>query len=97
MKDGAQHFLLYHFSFPTVLFTAASGLDLLEEIVALIVNEDECGEVFHLNLPNSFHAEFGIFYTLDALNVVLRKDCGRTTDRTEVETAVLLTSVRYLL
>ena len=50
---------------------AAAGLQLLEEVVALVVHKDEGGEVFHLNLPDGFHAQFGIFHALDALDVVL--------------------------
>ncbi len=46
-----------------------SSLELLEEVVALVINEDECREVFNMNLPDRFHAEFWIFNTLDALDV----------------------------
>ena len=37
-------------------------------------------EVLHLNLPDSFHTEFGIFHALNALDVVLCQDSGRTTE-----------------
>ena len=70
---------------------------MLEEVVALIVHQDECREVLHLNLPDSFHTEFGIFHTLNALDIVLRQNSCRATDRTEIETAVLLASVCDLL
>jgi hypothetical protein len=40
----------------------------LEEVVALVINEDECGEVLYLNLPYCLHAELWIFYALDALD-----------------------------
>ena len=63
-----------------ILLHRASGLQLLEEIVALVVHEDEGREVLHLNLPDSLHAELGILYALDALDVVLRQDSGRATD-----------------
>ena len=33
-----------------------AGLELLEEIVALVVYQDEGGEVLYLNLPDGFHA-----------------------------------------
>ena len=58
--------------------TGAAGLDLLEEVVALVVDEDESGEVFHLNLPDSFHAQFGIFEALDTLDIVLGENGCRT-------------------
>ena len=54
------------------LALAAKGLNLLEEVVALVIYEDEGGEVFNLNLPYGFHAKFGELYALNALDVVLR-------------------------
>ena len=63
------------------LFQAtATWFDLLEEVITLIINEDECREVLNLNLPNSFHAKLGILDTLNTLDVVLREDSSRTTD-----------------
>ena len=35
------------------LALAAKGLNLLEEVVALVIYEDEGGEVFYLNLPGA--------------------------------------------
>ena len=70
---------------------------LFEEIIAFIVYQDEGREVFDFDFPDSLHAEFGIFHALDGLDVVLREDCSRTTDRTEVETTILLTSIGDLL
>ena len=72
-------------------------LDLLEEVVALVVHEDEGGEVGHFNLPHGFHAEFGIFHALDALDVLLREDGCGTADGAEVETAVLLARIGHHL
>ena len=46
-------------------------LELLEEVVTLIVNEDESGEVFNSDLPDSLHAQLRILYTLDALDAAL--------------------------
>ena len=74
---------------------AAAGLQLLEEVVSLVVHEDEGGEVFHFNLPDGFHAQFGIFHALDALDIVLGQDGCRATDGAEVETAVLLAGVGH--
>ena len=47
---------------------SCAGLQLLEEVVALVVHKDEGWEVLHLNLPDGFHAQFWIFHTLDALD-----------------------------
>ena len=44
---------------------------LLEEVVALVIYKDEGWEVFHVNLPDGFHAQFGIFHALDALDARL--------------------------
>lgn len=53
------------------LFSWAPWLELLEEVVSLVIHKDEGWEVFHFNLPNSFHAEFGVFHTLNALDAAL--------------------------
>jgi len=71
--------------------------ELLEEVVALVINEDECREVLDMDLPYRFHSELRIFNALDALDVVLSKDCCRTSDRAEVESAVLVASVSHAL
>lgn len=70
---------------------------MLKEVVTLIINEDECGEVFHFDFPHSLHAKFGIFYALNALDVLLRKDGSGSTDRAQVEATVLFASVGNLL
>lgn len=71
----------------------ADGFDLFEEVVALVIDEDKCGEVFYLDFPDGLHAELGILYALDALDVVLGQDSGRTADAAQVETAVFLAGV----
>jgi len=65
----------------------------LEEVVALVVNEDECGEVLDLNLPNCLHAKLRILYAFDALDRTLREYSSNTTDGAEIETTMLLTSL----
>lgn len=49
----------------------AVGLELLEEVVALVVYENKSWEVYDFDFPNSLHAEFGILYAFELLNVVL--------------------------
>ena len=70
---------------------------MLEEVVALVINKDECREVLYPDFPYGFHAEFWIFHALDALDVFLGEEGSRTTDGAEVETAMLLASICYLL
>lgn len=54
-----------------VLFAAGAGLELLEEVIALVIHEDEGGEVLYSDLPDSLHAELGILNALDALDAAL--------------------------
>ena len=70
---------------------------LLEEVVTLVVHQDEGREIFYFDFPDGLHAEFGIFYAFDGLDVVLGEDSRRATDRTEVETTIFLTSIGDLL
>ena len=63
----------------------------LKEVITLIIDQDEGGEVLNINLPDSLHAEFGILYALDALNAALRQNGSDTTDRAQIEAAILLT------
>ena len=55
----------------SLMVTGSPGLELLEEVIALVVDEDESGEVFDHNLPDGLHTQFGILYTLDALDAAL--------------------------
>src|SRR5690606_7044315 len=68
-----------------------------EEVVALVVDDDERGEVLDLDLPHRFHAELGVLQHLDARDAVLREPGRGTTDRAEVEAAVLLARLGNLL
>src|SRR3979409_693176 len=52
-------------------------IQLLEKIVALVVDDDEGGEILHLDAPDRLHAELGIFHGLDLLDAVLG-EVGRT-------------------
>ena len=70
-----------------------SLLDGLEEVVALVVDQDKRRKINHINLPDSFHTKLGILDAFDALDVVLSKDGSRTTDGTEVETAMFVASI----
>src|SRR6185369_12532023 len=46
-------------------------VQLLEEVIALVVDDDEGREVLDLDLPDRLHAELGIFHHLDLLDAVL--------------------------
>ena len=51
---------------------------LLEEVISLVVDKDECREILDMNLPYSLHPELRIFDAFYGLDVVLRKYCRRT-------------------
>lgn len=58
---------------------AAFG-DLCEEVVAFVVDKDECGEVFNFDFPDCFHAEFGVFEKFNVLDRVLCEHGGGSAD-----------------
>ena len=62
-----------------------------EEIIPLVVDDDERGEVAHLDLPDRFHAQFGVLEHLYLSDAVPRELRRRAADRAEVEPAVRLT------
>ena len=80
-------------SFTSAFLARSPRLQLLEEVVALIIYEDECREVLYGNLPDSLHTELRVLYALDALDRTLRENGSYTTDSTEVETTMLLASL----
>lgn len=56
------------------------------------INAGKSSVIFQIaSIPSSGYSTF------DALNIVLRQDSGKTADRAEIETAVLLASIRNLL
>ena len=85
--------LLMSVSLLLAFLARSPRLQLLEEVVALVIYEDECREVLYGNLPDSLHAEFWVLYALDALDRTLRENGSYTTDSTEVETTMLLASL----
>src|SRR4026209_462803 len=61
-----------------------------KEVVALIVDDNEGGEVLDLDAPNGFHAQLRVFDHFHFLDAVLRKPRGWPTDRAEIKSAMLL-------
>ena len=72
-------------------------LELLEEVVTLIVNNDEGGEVLDVDLPHGLHTELLHIKDLDLLDGVLREDSRGATNGAQVEALVLLASFGDLL
>src|SRR5262245_45423121 len=71
-------------------------VQLLEEVVALVVDDDEGGEILHLDAPDRLHAELGIFLDLDLLDAVLGEVGGGAADGREVEAAMTLAGLAHL-
>src|SRR6185503_18827500 len=59
-----------------------------EEVVPLVVDHDEGGEVPHLDLPDRLHAELLVLEHLDLGDAVLGEHRGRAADRPEVEAPI---------
>src|SRR6476469_6974735 len=70
-------------------------VQLFEEIIALVVDDDEGRKILDLDAPDRFHAEFGILHNLDLLDAVLGEVRRSTTDRAEIEAAVLLAGLAH--
>ena len=63
--------LLMSVSLLLAFLARSPRLQLLEEVVALVIYEDECREVFNGDFPDGFPTEIGIFHTFDALDAAL--------------------------
>src|ERR1700710_1842135 len=84
----------------TKIFASAQAppspkIQFLEEIIALVVDDDEGWKILDLDAPDRFHAELGIFHHLDLLDAVLGEICRGTADRAEIEAAVLLAGLAH--
>ena len=71
-------------------------LPFLEEVVALVIDDDECREVHDVDLPHGLHAEFRILQHLHLLDAVLRQDRRRPANGPQVEAPVRLARVGHL-
>src|SRR5262249_47120349 len=74
---------------------ASPEIQVLEEVVAFVVDDEEGGEIAHLNAQDRFHAELGIFDAFDFLDAILGKIRGGSADRGEIKPAVLLASLAH--
>src|SRR5690242_15144180 len=77
--------------------STGSAAELLEEVIPLVVHQDERREVFHLDLPDRLHPQFGEVDALYFLDVLFGQHRGRAADGAEVETTVFLAGVGHLL
>src|ERR1700722_15686893 len=70
-------------------------IHLLEEIIALVIDDDEGRKILDFDAPDRLHAEFGIFHHLDLLDAVFGEIGRRPADRAEIEAAVLLAGLAH--
>ena len=63
-------------------------MDRLKEIIPFVVNENESGEVFHIDLPDRFHSEFRKIEHFNFSDVILGEDGCGATDGAELEATV---------
>src|SRR6516165_2539887 len=61
-----------------------------KEVVSLVVYDNKGGEIFHLDPPDRFHPEFGIFDDLNLADTVLGQPRGRPANRAEIKAAMFL-------
>ena len=71
----------------------SDGVFAEEEVVALVVGDDEGGEVLHLYAANRLHAQFVILYGFYALDAIFGQSSGGTTDAAQVEAAMIFASL----
>src|SRR5579872_2000663 len=74
---------------------ASPQIQLLEEVVALVVDDDEGRKIHDLDAPDRFHAEFGIFHDLDLLDAVFGEIGRGTPDRAEIKATMLLAGLAH--
>src|SRR5262245_42619679 len=70
-------------------------IQLLEEVIALVIDYNKRGKVLDLDPPDRLHAELGVFQHFDLLDAVLGKVRGRPADRGEIEAAEFLASLPH--
>ena len=79
------------------LFADRAGIELFEKIIALVVHEDEGGEILDGDFPDGFHAELREGDDFLGLDVVLGKQCGGAAGGAEIEAAVFVAGIRDCL
>ena len=69
----------------------------IEEVVSLVIDEEEGGEVDDIDLPDGFHSELGVLQALHLPDVFFGQNGGGSSDGPEIESSVLLAGVGDLL
>ena len=48
-------------------------LKLTKEIIAFIIYQDECGQIFHFHHPHRFHTQLRVFQATQTFDIFLRQ------------------------
>ena len=71
-------------------------LDLLEEVVAFIIDEDKRRKIFHFDFPDSFPSpQFRIGHALECDALLGRNHCRRAADASRSEAAVFMAGIGH--
>jgi peptidyl-prolyl cis-trans isomerase B (cyclophilin B) len=66
---------------------------LREEIISFVIYKDKCREVLYLNFPDSLHSKLRVLNALNTLDILFGQNCSRTTNTTQIETAMFMASI----
>src|SRR5579875_1225312 len=75
---------------------ASPQVQFLEEIIALVIDDDEGREILDFDPPDRFHPELGIFQHLNLPDAVLCEPRRRPADRAEIKAAMPRAGFAYL-
>ena len=53
------------------LLFGTTWFNLFEEVISFVIYQNKCREIFYFYFPDSFHTQFRIFNTLNALDIIL--------------------------
>ncbi|MNC60419.1 hypothetical protein D3C75_1102960 [compost metagenome] len=73
------------------------GVYFLEEVVALVIDQNKGWEIFDFDFPDGFHSQLCVFDTIQALDTLLRQYSRRAADTAKIEPAMFMTGVGHLL
>src|SRR5215831_11634072 len=75
--------------------TASPQVQILEEVVAFVVDDDKGREIDHFDAPDRFHTELGIFDAFDFLDAMFGQVRRGAPDGGEIEAAALFASLAH--
>ena len=55
------------------LLFGTTWFNLFEEVISFVIYQNKCREIFYFYFPDSFHTQFRIFNTFNALDIILSR------------------------